>query len=53
MGVEREEFFQFLLSKRADELVSTAQAYVAKLEEVPMAADGVKGICASIDAMRG
>ncbi len=43
---------QSLLSKRADELVSTARAYVAKLNEVPMAADRVRGISASIDPKR-
>jgi hypothetical protein len=41
MDVKREELFQFLLSKHADELVSTAQACVAKLEEVLMAANHV------------
>ncbi len=46
MGVKSEEFFQLLLSKRADELVSTAREYVAKLDEVPMAADWVRGISA-------
>ena len=52
MGVKCEELFQSLLSKRADELVSTARAYVAKLEEVLMAANHVKGISTSIDPRR-
>ena len=53
MGVKREEFFQSLLSKRTDELVSTAREYVAKLDEVQMAADRVRGISESQLAHHG
>ncbi len=51
MGVKCEEFFQSLLSKRADER-SQVHKHMAKLEEVLMTANRVKGISASIDPKR-
>ncbi len=59
MGVKRGDLFQSLLSKCAMEMVSTARAYVAKLEHTPAALspaapadDRVKGIPAIIDPKR-
>ena len=51
MGVKREDFFKSLLSKRTDELLSSARALVARMkEELVTSPEGqVTGVAAGID----